>query len=188
MLQSTLGEKYVKFPPPPPPDVSFAPYMWSANSRPAVLVLLSHLSNPGGGNAQISLAPSAPPGPLTITAKFISSYIVQVGGVWGEPRSLILLMACESAATTMTTLNDFVAAFKDAGAAAIVGTEVPVYTSLATRFAEDLITALRTPDSTTKQPPGLGAAVQSVAVKLLSEGNPLGLVFTFCGNADLVLA
>ncbi len=45
--------------------------------------------------------------------------------------SLVLLMACESAATTVDTLNDFAMAFRAAGASAIVGTEVPVYSSLA---------------------------------------------------------
>lgn len=191
-LDTAWGKKFLPFPPPTPPPVIFGEFMWDAHHRPAVLVLLSHLESSNGddddddGNeVQISLVPSASPA-LTITANQISQ-LASAKKVWNEePHTLILLMACESAATNVGTLNSFVHAFKAAGASAIVGTEVPVYSSLAARFAEDLIAALRGRDSK-GDPVSLGRAMRHVALRLLGEGNPLGLVFTYCGSSDLVL-
>ncbi len=186
-LQTAFGSRFVPFPPPSNPSVAFGTFMWTAASRPGVLVLLSHLSNPGSGATEILLVPPSAGAPVTLTADQVSQF-TRLMRVWkDQPRSLVLLMACESGASTVATLNDFVMAFKAAGAAAIVGTEVPVYVSLAARFAQELIKTLQARQAS-GEPTTLGKAVRSVANQLLGEGNPLGLIFNYCGNADLVLA
>ena len=139
-LDAAWGKRFLPFPPPAPRSVTFADFMWDARSRPAVLVLLSHLKSPvddadDDDEVQISLVPSATT-QLILTAGHISQ-LASARSFWKEePHTLVLLMACESAATSPGTLNNFVHAFKAAGAGAIVGTEVPVYASLAARFAE----------------------------------------------------
>jgi hypothetical protein len=184
-LQKSFGPQFVQFPPLPPPDVPFGTFMWSEQTRPAVLVLLSHMMNPATGSAQILLAPATSADALTLTADQVSEF-TRAKNVRKGTNSLVLLMACESTETTVSTLNDFTPAFRAAGASAIIGTEVPVYSSLATRFAKDLIKTLRT-----KRADGewmqLGESVPSVVNQLLNEGNPMGLLFNYCGNANLFL-
>jgi hypothetical protein len=184
-LRREFGDRFVQFP--PAEDVNFPEFMWTTSTRPAVLILLSHLSNPDSGDAELRLVPPSAANAVFLTANDVLESN-RVREAWkGQPLTLVLLMACETGATTVSTLNNFVSAFKAAGAAAIVGTEAPVYGSLAARFAEDLIEALKGAPPQAQAMP-LGQAFRSVINRLLREGNPLGLVFTYCGNADLVLA
>jgi hypothetical protein len=99
---------------------------------------------------------------------------------WCQPRSLVFLMACESAATEVSTVNDFVTAWNTAGAGAIVGTECIVGADLAASFAEEVTTELWNGKT-------LGEAMTNFRRKAVNNGNPLGLVFHAVGDVDLTV-
>jgi hypothetical protein len=90
-------------------------------------------------------------------------------------------MACDSAGTTMTTVNNFEMSLLDAGAAAIVGAEAVVPSSLAMRCAEEMSQRLWV-----RQP--LGAEMTRFRRRVLAMGNPLAFVFHALGNIDLTVA
>jgi hypothetical protein len=98
---------------------------------------------------------------------------------WSVPSSIVLLLACESAATSPQTLTDFVLAFHEAGAAAIVGTEAQADAELLLEAGKELMGSLLQ----AHQP--LGEAMRRLRVLLLQQGNPLAFVFASVGNADL---
>jgi len=77
-------------------------------------------------------------------------------------------------------LNDFVLALNTAGAGAIVGTEVTIFTGLAERFASDVTRRMWSSGRST-----LGEAVKEFRQTLATESNPLGFAFTSYGSADL---
>jgi hypothetical protein len=99
---------------------------------------------------------------------------------WQTPRPIVFLMACESAVTTVATLNDFVTAWNGAGAAAIVGTEAVVDSELAAACAAEIVQTLWNGAT-------LGEAFSGFRKKLLEGGNPLGFLFQAIGDVDLVL-
>ena len=69
------------------------------------------------------------------------------------------------------------------GAAAVIGTEITIFTSLAYAFATTFF------DRFTGRPPQqLGPAVRSTRLELLRRGNPLGLTYVAYGRADAALA
>jgi hypothetical protein len=98
---------------------------------------------------------------------------------WQQPRPIVLLMACESAATSHRTMNNFVVAFNTAGAAAVVGTESVVDSKLAAQFAKDISLAMF------KGKIKLGTAITEFRRAALKHGNPLAFVFNAIGNVDL---
>jgi len=98
---------------------------------------------------------------------------------WNQPRSVVLLMACDSAAGTLKTVNNFVIAFNTAGAAAIVGTECIVDSKLAAEFAQEISIAML------KDKVRLGAAITKFRRTSLQRGNPLAFVFNAIGDVDL---
>ena len=93
-----------------------------------------------------------------------------------QPRTLALLMACESAAMESDSLNDFVLAFASAGAAAVVGTEVNTFSGIAAEFALE-VTAMVWLNRGTQ----IGEAIRRFRLALASGRNPLGFVFTAYG-------
>ncbi|MGO9118169.1 MAG: hypothetical protein ACLQPD_11230 [Desulfomonilaceae bacterium] len=151
--------------------------LWEPQKRPAILVALGHFET-----ANICGEPIGPRIVLQPKKKWLRAKSVtdrqRSGEDWGQPRTLILLMACGSAATEITTLNDLVIAFTSAGAAAIAGTECVVFSRLVARFAQEITIDLwnRTP---------LGEAVKNFNRRLVSSGNPLAFVFNYIGDADL---
>jgi hypothetical protein len=100
--------------------------LWQSQSRPAVLIVLGHL--------ETKAVPGEPPGPRIVLLpkqKWLQAQLITdrqiADGDWEQPRTLVLLMACGSGATDITTLNDLVMALTSVGAAAIVGTECAAF-------------------------------------------------------------
>ena len=154
--------------------------LWTAASRPAVLVLLTHLES-----AQKPGEPSDPRLVLTPRQKWLLARQIttrhQRDGAWEPPQSVVLLMACGTAATDIGTLNDFVISLTAAEAGAIIGTETPLFAALAARFAEEVTSELWN-----GRP--LGTAVVGFRRRLLAEFNPLGFLFSAYGDSDLCIA
>jgi hypothetical protein len=87
-------------------------------------------------------------------------------------------MSCGSGATDLQTLNNFVLAFHNAGAAAVIGTECLVTSDLAERVGGEIAAALLAGDPLSK-------AVAATKRSLLLERNPLAFVFNVIGDSRL---
>lgn len=161
-------------------DVQLINILWqSPPERPSVLIVLGHLEM-----QNIAGEPRVPrivlvPGSKWLTEEEISKRFQKDLG-WSQPRTIVLLMACESAAIGLETLNSFVTSLDAAGAAAVVGTECTVFSDLASTFAQELTLALWKGDT-------LGKAVTGFRRRLLRTGNPLAFVFQCVGAADLMI-
>jgi hypothetical protein len=145
--------------------------LWDESARPVVAVLLGHLDEETD-EPRIGM-----PGARFVDGDQITSREMN-GGVWTDPRSIVLLMACASAVSKLTTLAGLPLAFSSAGAAAVVGTEAPAFSGLVSEFARELAISLWRGAS-------LGEAVTSSRRSLLARGNPLAFVFTAFGDADV---
>lgn len=154
--------------------------LWDPERRPALLILLGHLET-----KTIDGEPEGPRIVLVPNKKWFQSDPVSNrefdDGSWNQPRSVVLLMACGSATTEVSTLNDFMMAVSGAGAGAVVGTECLVFSRLVSRFAREVAMDLWQGTAT------LGESIQGFRRRLVADGNPLGFVFTATGNADLML-
>lgn len=93
-----------------------------------------------------------------------------------------MLMACGSAATAPTTLNDFVLALLDAAASAVVGTETMAFSGLVAEFAREVATRMWKPEGAT-----LGETIKDARRRLMLQRNPLGFVSCSYGSADLTV-
>lgn len=101
---------------------------------------------------------------------------------WTDPRPLVVLNGCRTAALTPDRAIDLVSGFVDtAGAAGVMGTEVTVFEPLAGTFAVELLRRLLAGDE-------LGRAVRDARLALLRGGNPLGLVYVTYAAPRLRLA
>lgn len=154
--------------------------LWTDDRRPAILVLLSHYETR-------TIAGQAPgprltlPGGKWLQPKDLLGRAQKLPGdrrKWKEPNPVILLAACESAGADLGSLATFLGAFADSRAAAVVGTEVVVFEGIASRFGEEVAADLLDGKS-------LGEAIVRFRRSLLQQLNPLGLVFTPYGSADL---
>ena len=65
---------------------------------------------------------------------------------WNQQQPIVMLMACESAATTTATVNNFVLTLNAMGSSAIVGTECSVNSNFAAEFAQYMTIAMLTGD------------------------------------------
>lgn len=149
--------------------------------RPSILIVLGHLATTAKAGepegARIVLVPKS----KWLLRKKISERSGMDSVGWCQPRSLVFLMACESAATEVETVNDFVTAWNTAGAGAIIGTECIVGADLAASLAEEVTTSLWNGTTT------LGEAMTSFRRKEVNRGNPLALVFHAVGDVDLTV-
>jgi hypothetical protein len=106
-------------------------------------------------------------------------------GGWSDPRPLVLLLACGSAAVRPTDLTSFLSALNGASAGAIVGTACDITTGLALDFVTALFEALRCAGP---EPTGFAAAVAAARRSLvLEKGDVRGFAFEAFGPAELVL-
>jgi hypothetical protein len=90
-----------------------------------------------------------------------------------------LLLNCKSAEIGPETLSNFVSAFHQAHAGAVVGTEVPAYSDLMERFASEFTSAMWVSGK------NLGETLKIIRRILLQEGNPLAFIFTSIGCAEI---
>lgn len=156
--------------------------LWSSETRPAIAVLLGHL--------QIEDVPGQPTGPRMVvggtpnapTAWLRDSEVMSLvkrKGSWPDPNSIVMLLSCESAATSPATLSSLVLSFLKARASAVVGTECPAFSGLLARFGKDVAEGMVQDE----QP--LGEVLRSTRRRLLHQGNPLAFVLNAIGVADL---
>lgn len=157
----------------------FAALLWS--DRPAVLIALGKLTTEGDGMTmyhQIDLQP-------TLRDSTVANEISKRGR-WADPHSLIMLLACSSAATSLRALLGMTRALIGAGAGAVIGTETDLFSGAASRFAAALHARLVAPaPGGTPDQPTLGAAMQTARWELIADHSPAALTFTAYGNADL---
>ena len=146
-------------------------------TRPAEIVLLGHLTVPEDDpdDPRIEFLGTD----RSLSADSVNALLAEDD--WGEPNSLVLLMACGSAASDLRSLITLHESFTSAQAGAVVGTETPVVESLVSHFAAELTSAMWRDDGRL----ALGDAMNEVRRALLARGNPLGFGFSAYGNADL---
>ena len=101
---------------------------------------------------------------------------------WATTRPLVFLNGCHSAALSPSAAFSYATGFlQTAHAAAVVGTEIAVFESLAVRFAEECLRRF----VVDRQP--LGEAVLGTRIALLEEGIPLALAYLAFGPVDVRL-
>lgn len=158
---------------------AFMPELWS-EQRPAVLLLVGHYRS-----GEIDAEPIGPRLTLAndrfLTPEDVFELRIEWGDFRTDPRTVVLLAACSGAVVEMTLETNFVSQFTAAGAGAVIGPEAVIYEGLARRFAVDISAALVSGES-------VGAAVLSFRRNLLQNLNPLGLIITAYGFADLAAA
>ncbi|GID27423.1 CHAT domain-containing protein [Paractinoplanes brasiliensis] len=92
---------------------------------------------------------------------------------WLESQPLVFLNACRSIATQPEHASSFIEALiRRAGASGMVGTEIITYERLAADFAEQVLT-----EFVERRRP-IGEAMRTARLRLLTRGNPLGLIYT----------
>ncbi len=90
---------------------------------------------------------------------------------WKSPRPLVFINGCHTAALEPSVAIEFISAFVEvAGACGVIGTEITIFEPLAKAFAEDCLRRFINGDK-------IGDAVRGARLKLLKDGNPLGLVY-----------
>jgi hypothetical protein len=158
------------------PGAKLVDQLWSAD-RPAVLVVLGHLQVKDTQDQPIAARIRITDDDWLIAERIVDR--AATDGRWkSDPRSVIILAACDSAAADLLSMNDFIKAFGSARAGAVIGTETTVFESLARKFARELSKALLDHDK-------LGEAILAFRRNLLLKRNPLGLLFTAFGHAGL---
>jgi hypothetical protein len=91
---------------------------------------------------------------------------------WSEWRPLVFINGCHTTAVRPDQAFELVSAFvEDANAAGVIGTEITVVESIARAFGEEFIRRFTSGSET------VGKAVRNTRLKLLEQGNPLGLVY-----------
>jgi hypothetical protein len=91
---------------------------------------------------------------------------------WEHGRPVVFINGCHTTALEPWQILDLVGAFvEQANAAGVIGTELTVFESLACSFAESMLEGFLDGSET------VGAAVRHSRLALLSERNPLGLLY-----------
>jgi hypothetical protein len=152
------------------------------SARPAVVIVLGHLEQTGT---------TGPVGPRIVLERDGNGPSAWLVGrelsnrfrdePWQQPNTIVLLMACESAATSPETLHDFVMGLHRARAAAVIGVECKAFSGLLAAFGQDIALALCNETA-------LGQAMLDFRRKLLHTGHPLAFIFTSIGCADVKIA
>ena len=98
-----------------------------------------------------------------------------------EHHPLVFLNGCGTVGYSPDALSPFIDKLvQDRGAAGVIGTEISVWEALASEFAKLFIEAFL-------KGAGAGEALLQARRALLSQRNPLGLVYTLYAAADLIL-
>lgn len=158
--------------------------LWKESARPGLLIVLSHLEPadetrnlPARILPVVSHAGSRTGSHLTGTRLLDAKTHFKKWNA--HPRSLVLLMACQSAKTELSDLTNFMDTFLGCGAAGIVGTENAVSSDLASSFAEHVVFGLAVDGL------NLGETFRSYTTMMLRKSNPLPFSFTVIGSAKL---
>jgi hypothetical protein len=162
----------------PTDEAALLDVLWNTPpERPAILIVLGHMDDTTKPGVLDS------PGIVLKAGQWLTQGHLDerlTSNTWEQPRPVVMLMACEAAAITARTINDFVSSFHTAGAAAVIGAEAVVASDLAAAFAGDVTKALWKQKS-------LGKAMARFRRKTLASGNPLAFLFHAIGDVDLTL-
>lgn len=154
--------------------------LWRTDGRPAVCVVVGHLRTKRRRGEPIE------PRILTGTSEefLLASDITKRDrslGPWAQPRTLILLLACDSAVTDLGSLTTFASALSHAGALAVSGTESKVFTDVASSYGRFVVSKFcfgRLP---------LGRVTTDFRRALLEDLNPYAFSFRTFGSSDVVM-
>ena len=101
---------------------------------------------------------------------------------WKKTHPLVIINGCSTAALEPHLALNLVDAFvRDAYASGVIGTEVTIFPSLATGFADEFFSRFLGHDEP------IGEAVRRSRLSLLAHGNPLGLVYIVFAAPRLLL-
>lgn len=145
-------------------------------TRPSLIVLLPHHET---RNSKDYLEIGA--GSSVLAARITEAH---VGGAVGEEAPIVLLIGCETQFARIQ-FDDFVSAFRFAGARVVVATVATILGRHAARAASRLVSAIH--DQTQSGPIRLGEAMLTARRTLLAEGMPMALGLTAYGDADWLL-
>jgi hypothetical protein len=107
-----------------------------------------------------------------------------VGGATGSEAPIVLLIGCETQFTRIQ-FDDFVSAFRYAGAKIVVTTVATVLGRHAARAADSILASIH--NQTDNGPIRMGDAMLAARRQLLAEGMPMALGLTAYGDADWIL-
>jgi hypothetical protein len=153
--------------------------MWDEVQRPAVLVVVGHLTA-----KKVGAEPAGPRIYIDASEGWIAPRALNDArrdrGRWAPPsRSIVLLLGCDSAQDALGGVHNFVARLASIGAAAVIATEEKIDTSLAASLSTAVVTSL--------VDTGPGESLRRWRADLLTRGNPFGFLFTCFGNVDTVV-
>jgi hypothetical protein len=160
------------------PGADLINLLWDDQQRPGILIVLGHMAEldaAGEPKGSRMLLPEN----KWFLANEVSNRLLS-DPPWNQPNTLVLLMGCSSAATELTTLNNFVTSLRTAGATAVIGTECLVFSSLVARFTREVTSDLWNQKR-------LGEAMKFFNRRLVSDGNPLAFVFNCLGSTSIKL-
>jgi hypothetical protein len=101
---------------------------------------------------------------------------------WDNPQPVVFVNGCHTIAMDPRLILDFASTFViSLHAAGVIGTEITIFEPLACEFAEEWLRRFLVLGET------VGEATLKTRLKLLKEGNPLGLVYTAYTNPSLRL-
>lgn len=102
---------------------------------------------------------------------------------WRDARPLVFLNGCRSSPLRPGAAFSYASGFlQTAHAAGVIGTEISIFESLATAFAEECLRRM----VADREP--LGSAVRATRLRLLEQGTPLGLAYLAFGPLDVQIA
>lgn len=104
--------------------------------------------------------------------EYIEGSILRANHIlWENPSPLVFINGCHTTAVDPEQAINLVQDFIGSGGAGVIGTEITIFEPLACNFAEECLRLFLSGDSS------IGEAVRNARLKLLKEGNPLGLVY-----------
>jgi len=94
------------------------------------------------------------------------------GIYWDSPQPLVFINGCHTTDLDPEQTINLVEAFVRRGGVGVIGTEITIFEPLACSFAEECLRQFMV------EKLSIGEAIRKSRLKLLKEGNPLGLVYT----------
>ena len=105
--------------------------------------------------------------------EYIEGSILRANHIlWDNPSPLVFINGCQTIAVDPEQAINLVQDFIGSGGSGVIGTEITIFESLACNFAEECLSRFLSGNSS------IGAAVRNARLKILKEGNPLGLVYS----------
>jgi hypothetical protein len=176
-IPSDLASKLGSSVRPIPDDQDILPLLWGPD-RPPVLLIVGHYKTAPVRDERVGPRITLPRARF-LTPDDILNQRKQNSAPWGDPRTVVLLAACRGGVVDIRGVRNFVNMFTQVGAGAVIGPDAVIYEGLARSFATRMCDAL------VNERQSVGAAILEFRRYLVRNFNPLGLVFTTYGFADL---